>query len=180
MVNPQTYAALKQRVYTMRNGVVADSLRAGGCPYRLVFGLNLPQLTDIAADYGPSRELSDELARHSDLRENALLSILLFPAEGVTESDARTLLDRVRWSEDADLVCFRVLRHAPFAPALASELCAAPERLRRYTGLRLWLSQAAADPARALADARTELGRPDALTSLASMVAQEAEFHLGD
>ncbi len=180
MVEPKTYAALKQRVYVMRNGIVADSLRAGGCPYRLIFGLNLPQLTEIAAEYGPSRELSDELARHSDLRENSLMSILLFPPDDLTEPAARELLGRVRWSEDADLLCFRLLRRAPFAPALAAELCGSPDRLRRYTGLRLWLSRAADAPARALADARAELERTDALAALAGMVEEEAKFHLGE
>jgi len=180
MVEPQTYAALKQRVYAMRNGVVADSLRAGGCPYRLIFGLNLPQLTEIATQFGPSRELADELRRHPDLRENALLAILLFPPELLTEAEARAMLDEVRWTEDADLLCFKLLRRAPFAPRLAGELCASPDRLRRYTGLRLWLSQAAAAPDRALADARAELTRPDAIAALAVMVEQEAEFQLGE
>ncbi len=39
---------IKQRLYAMRNGVIADSLRNAGSPYRSIFGLNLPQLTEIA------------------------------------------------------------------------------------------------------------------------------------
>ena len=30
---------VKRRMFALRNGVVAEALRRGGCPYRIVFGL---------------------------------------------------------------------------------------------------------------------------------------------
>lgn len=176
MVSPDDFARLKQRVYVMRNGVVADTLRAGGCPYRLIFGLNLPQLREIAAEYGPDESLARELLAHPDLRENILMAMLLYPREALTVETAREWIGHVRWTEDADLLCFTLLRHADFAPAIASELCGGDDRLHRYTGLRLWLSQASKAPVQALADATAELAREDALVALASMVKDEADF----
>lgn len=91
MVSPDDFARLKQRIYVMRNGVVADTLRAGGCPYRLIFGLNLPQLREIAAEYGPDESLARELLTHPDLRENILMAMLLYPREALTVETARNL-----------------------------------------------------------------------------------------
>ena len=176
MVNPEQFAELKQRVYVMRNGVTADSLRAAGCPYRLIFGLNLPQLTEIAAQYGPSAELASELRRHPDLRENILLAPMLYPSELLTYDEASAWAEECRWTEDADILCFKLLRKTSFAARLAHDLCGRPDRLRRYTGLRLWMNIVAAHPAEARADAEAELTRPDSLTALPRMIIQEADF----
>ena len=40
---------VKRRMFALRNGVVAEALRRGGCPYRIIFGLTLPQLDEVAA-----------------------------------------------------------------------------------------------------------------------------------
>ena len=41
---------IKRRFFAMRNGIVADTIRKAGFDYRMIFGLNLPQLKDIAAE----------------------------------------------------------------------------------------------------------------------------------
>ncbi len=173
-----TFAQVKQQLYVMRNGIVADSLRSAGCPYRLIWGLNLPQLREIAAGIGHDRELALALRDNADLRESRLLSFLIFPPEDFTIDVARSWLSELNWSEDADLLCFALLKKAPFAAQIAAELCEADDRLRRYAGLRLWLAIASSAPQTALETARREAARPDALTSLASMLEAEATFHL--
>lgn len=171
---------LKRRLYAMRNGAVADTLRRSGCPYRLIFGVNLPQLGEIAAAFGPSEELAEALWRDTDLRESGLLAPMLYPVEKLTLERARTLAGAVRWSEDADILCFKLLRHADFAPQLAAELSAAAEPLSRYAGLRLWFNLVARYPSEALAAARAELGRPQPIAQLAAMLAEEAELLGGE
>lgn len=176
MVTPESYARLKQRVYVMRNGVMADSLRVAGCPYRLIFGLNIPQLAEIAAEHGPDAEMAGELRRHSDLRENFLLSTMLFPPSELTYEQALEWASEVRWAEDADILTFKLLRHTPFGARLAGELSSSSDRLTRYTGLTLWLKVLRDDIAGAKAAAEAELKRPDALTVLAERIIDEAEF----
>ena len=39
---------IKSRFMAMRNGIVADALRKGGMPHKVIFGLNVPQLSEIA------------------------------------------------------------------------------------------------------------------------------------
>lgn len=171
---------LKRSLYAMRNGVVADSLRKAGCPHRIVFGLNLPQLNEIASQYGPDEALAEELWKDTALRESALLAPMLYPLDKLTFDHAWRLAVGTMWHEDADILCFKLLRHAPFASELAEKLAACDQsRMCRYTGLRLYFSLVSREPRKALAAAQAELQRPDALTALASMLAEEAGFILG-
>lgn len=178
---------LKRSLFAMRNGVIADSLRKAGCPHRIVFGVNLPQLNDIAAQYGPSEELAEALWADTALRESALLAPMLYPKEKLSIEKARELCARVMWHEDADILCFKLLRDREFAPQLAKELVGCEvSRMARYTGLRLYLSMLAVMPPakakdsaltkEALVAADTELGRPDTISTLASMLREEASF----
>lgn len=180
---------LKRSLFAMRNGVVADTLRKAGCPHRIVFGLNLPQLTNIAKEYGPSEELAEALWSDTALRESALLAPMLYPREKLTIEKARKLCHSVMWYEDADILCFKLLRDTEFAPRLAAELAACEvSRMVRYTGLRLYMTmlsiispdRAADTPfvREAFEAACVELGRPDSLSSLASMIKEEAKFLL--
>lgn len=173
---------LKRRLFAMRNGVVADTLRRAGCPHRIIFGLNLPQLTEIAAEIEPSEELSEQLRADTALRESALLAPMLYPIDRLTYEKAREMALTAVWHEDADILCFKLLRNAPFAARLADELCKAPDEapLARYTGLRLFFNIVSKYPADALAAARAELARPQPISTLAAMLAEEAEFLLGE
>lgn len=170
---------LRQEIYVMRNGILADSLRQSGCPYRLIFGLNLPQLTEIATRTGRRADLAMELWRDTSLREAALMAPMLYPPEELTMEFARERAAAVRWTEDADILCFKLLRHAPFAAQLAEELCDADAALSRYTGLRLLFCTVGQYPAKALKAAERELARSEPLSTLAAMLRQEAEFLLG-
>jgi len=182
-----TMQQLKRSLFALRNGVIADSLRKAGCPHRIVFGLNLPQLNEIAAQYGPSEELAEALWKDTALRESALLAPMLYPKEQLTLEKARKLCATVQWHEDADILVFKLLRDADFAPLLARELVACEvSRMSRYTGLRLYLSMLSVmcpDKAKdalltreALDAANAELERPDAISTLASMLREEASF----
>ena len=169
---------LKRTLFAMRNGVVADTLRKAGCPHRIVFGLNLPQLNEIAASMTPSADLAERLRADVNLRESALLAPMLYPVAELTYEKARQWALTTMWHEDADILCFKLLRHTPFAGRLAAELCAAPDSapLARYTGLRLYFNLVSKFPADALGAARSELQRPQPLSTLASMLAEEAAF----
>ncbi len=52
---------IKRRFFAMRNGIIADVLRRGGSPFRIIFGLNLPQIVEIAAENEASADLARRL-----------------------------------------------------------------------------------------------------------------------
>lgn len=172
--------ALRQRLYLLKNGVVADALRAGGCPYRMIWGLNLPQLNEVAATVPHSESLAEEMWADSTLREAHLMGPLLYPGVPADIETARRWTAGVRWPEDADILCFKLLKKTPYAAALAQELSLSEEPLSRYTALRLYFNIVSSCPREALEAADRESRRPDGITSLAAMLAEEARFELGE
>lgn len=142
--------AIKRRFFAMRNGVVADVLRRAGSPYRVIFGLNLPQIVDIASSTGPSRELAEALWANNTTRESVLAAPMLMPRDAFTIEDARRWSETVPDREAADYLCHRLLRHMPYAMSLADELSLAGG-IKRYTGVRLAVNLVYAHPAEAMA-----------------------------
>ena len=75
---------VKRRMFAMRNGIIADSLRKAGSPFRMIFGLNLPQLDEIAADTGKDEELALMLFADRNNRESSLLAPMIMPEQCMT------------------------------------------------------------------------------------------------
>ncbi len=168
---------VKRNFFAMRNGVIADTLRKAGAPFRIIFGLNLPQLVDIARQTGASRDLAEALWANTTTRESMLLAPMLADANSFSKEDALRWIKSIPTEEVADILCHRLLRKAPWAWSLAEDLVTTPELApyARYTGLRLAFNLVGSDPERAarLASLCTD-------TPLARSLAEEAEFLLGN
>lgn len=119
---------------TYRNGIIADALRKAGMTYDIIFGLQLPQLAGIARDIEPSMDLAMQLWNDRKIRESRLLACYLFPAKEMTESMALELAESVQTKEEADILCFRLLRRLPFAETLSLKLTASEDALVSYCG----------------------------------------------
>lgn len=173
---------VKRRLYAMRNGIVADTLRRGGHPCRMIFGLNLPQIAEVAAETGPSKALALELWADRRTRESLLLAPMLYPAGEMTRETALEWMSQVPAAEVGDILCHRLLRRLPFARELAREAygVAGGDAMTRYTALRLMrniLDRANAAEIRPLAQAEFERG--EALTrALCLNILDEISFLL--
>ena len=167
----------KRMLYAMRNGIVADALRKGGCPRINIYGVNLPQLNEIAEEIGSNRDLALQMWEDGSLREFILLATMIYPPEQLEINEAKRLAHSVLWEEEADILCFKLLRKTAYASELAAELCSSDNQLVRYTGLRLWFNIVGQYPSEALAAAREELKRTNPV-GLATSLAEEATFYL--
>lgn len=118
-----------------RNGIVADTLRKAGMNYEIIFGLQIPQLSQIAKQVD-NPELAEELWQDKKVRESRLLACYIFAPETVDEEMALRLSSDVQTREEADILCFRLLRRLPYAESLAgkieSEASAAGNALQAY------------------------------------------------
>ncbi|MDE5919224.1 MAG: DNA alkylation repair protein [Duncaniella sp.] len=128
---------VKRRFFAMRNGIVADTLRRTMPEYKMVFGLNIPQIADIARETGISRALAEELWADRRTRESMLMAPMIFPIEELDAPTAGRMMDEVVTPEVADILCHRLLRHHPDARRLAMERVASPDDLVRYTAFSL-------------------------------------------
>lgn len=133
--------AVKRHFFAMRNGIIADTLRQAGSPFRFIFGLNIPQLAETAEMTGKNRDLAEELWANSTTRESMLLAPMLMPADSFSMDDALRWTSAIPAPEIADVLCHRLLRHLSYAPELAEELTSDPtDDMRCYTAGRLALN----------------------------------------
>lgn len=121
----------------MRNGAVADSLRRQGAPYRIIFGLNLPQIVEIARDFGPDAELALELRANVTTRESMLIAPMLFPVENLTPDLAVEWLLDAPTTEVIDIACLKLLKHVADADTVIRRLADSSTPLHRYAAIRL-------------------------------------------
>lgn len=116
-----------------RNGAVADALRQAGVDcYRIIFGLNVPQISNIAQQCEPSMELAEWLWADNGVRESRLLASYLFPKENIGENYACRLICELQTTEEADMLCFRLLKYLDFAPQLVEKYNNSKVQLERY------------------------------------------------
>ncbi|MDE5567497.1 MAG: hypothetical protein K2J12_03550 [Muribaculaceae bacterium] len=128
---------VKRNFFAMRNGVIADTLRRSGSPFRIIFGLNLPQISEIALKSPHSREMAESLWANKTTRESMLIAPMLVKQEDFTIDDARRWIADIPAEEVADVLCLKLLKHLGYAASLADELAGSSDRMARYTGLRL-------------------------------------------
>lgn len=134
MENPTPLQAIKHDFMAYRNGIVADALRKGGMPYGVIFGLQLPQLSEIARQHTKSVELARQLWNDRNVRESRLLAAWLYPVEELTLDQAIEMAENLLTREEADILAFRLLRNCSFAPELAGRLSASADQLTAYAG----------------------------------------------
>lgn len=132
--------AVKRRFFALRNGILADTLRKAGSPYRFIFGLNLPQLMDLAGEIGKDNELADQLHANGTTRCSRLLAPMVHHRNSLDPEKASQWLNDVLSHEEADVLCNQLIRHQPYAMELVEPLLTSELELPQYTGLRLLAS----------------------------------------
>lgn len=141
---------VKRRLFAMRNGDLAQQMTDLGAKYRINFGLNLPQISEIARDFLPGgveretlpddidmADFSRRLRDNVSTRESMLIAPMLFPVEQLTEAEALAWARSVANPEIADVLCLKLLRNYVEASRLVEVLIEDELDLSRYVALRL-------------------------------------------
>ncbi len=168
--------AVKRRFFAMRNGVVADTLRKGGSSFKIIFGLNLPQIADIAKETGTDTALGRKLWENRTTRESRLLAPMIMSPSEFTSDEIMAMCSDIDDIELADVFCHRFLRHYPTALSIARRLSSSDRTLDRYIALRLMFNLLDRYPAQAKELAENEAEFGDRLTrNLALRLLSELE-----
>lgn len=158
----------------MRNGIVADTIRRGGLQYKMIFGLNLPQIVEIAESLTPSRALAEELWADVRTRESRLLAPMVYPRAELTQDRAAGMLREAQTTEVADILCHRLLRHLSYAMDLAADAATSDNEMHRYGAFRLMFNLLYTRPAEIRPFAEAELAADCPMTrSLCRNMIQE-------
>lgn len=172
---------IKRRFFALRNGIIADTMRRGGLPYKMVFGLNLPQIAEVAEGLQPSKELAEKLWADRRTRESMLLAPMLYPREELGRERAAEMLREASTCEVADILCHRLLRHLPFAIDLAMEAATDSDEMVRYGAFRLMFNLVYTYPSEIRPFAEAELAADCKLTArLCSSMLDEIRFMAGE
>lgn len=132
-------SGIKRNFFAMRNGILADALRKGGIPHKMIFGLQIPQIAEMARAIGRNPELAETLWSDREVRESRILATYLFgySPEEISIDRAIELASDTRTSEEADMLAFRLFRNLGFAPELL-------ERMRCESSVPEWAAVALA------------------------------------
>lgn len=172
---------VKRKFFALRNGIVADTLRKGGSAHRIIFGLTLPQIKEIADATGTDSALAKVLWDNDSTRESRLLAPMIMASADFPPEEARRWIGSIRDIEEADILCHRLLRRLDYAESLIDENISSDSALTRYTALRLMFNLLVGHERKALQLALAEKERNDSLTlPIAVALESEARFMLGE
>ena len=132
----ETVRQIKAQLRLFMNGVLSQSLREKGLKYRLIFGVELPRLKEIAAGYEQSHDLAQALWKE-DIRECKILAAYLQPTDTFDPGLADFWMEGVHNTELADYLCMVLFRRLPYASQKAFQWIASDNRMEAYTGFRL-------------------------------------------
>ena len=128
--------AIKSELRLYMNGPLAQSLRERGLRYKLIFGVELPRLKEIAARYTPDHDLAQALWKE-DIRECRILAGYLQPADTFLPELADIWLEAMHDTEIIDYTCMNLFRRLPYARTKAFQWIASDDVLTQYAGFRL-------------------------------------------
>lgn len=127
---------IKEELRLYMNGALSQSLRERGIRYKLVFGVELPRLKEIASRYEKNHELAQALWKE-DIRECRILAGLLQPVETFYPEICDIWMEDMRNTELADFTCMNLFRNLPYASEKAFQWMASEDELTAYCGFRL-------------------------------------------
>lgn len=133
----ESFRNIKQQFFIYRNGIVADKLREAGDTHKIIFGLNLPQITDIAKRQQQSATLAQSLWDNGSTRESRLIAPMLYPQNEFTADIADRWINEVPTTEVADILCHKLLRYMDFAEDLVFKYADSERVMMQYISLRL-------------------------------------------
>ncbi len=132
-----TISLIRKEFFALRNGLIADTLRKGGLEQKYIFGLQLPQLKEIASRHRSSSDeeaanMARELWEDRECRESRLLACHLMPHSLISKEEAAEWAKDIKSREEADILAFRLLRYLPFATELADAMSNSDSELQKY------------------------------------------------
>lgn len=118
------------------NGIVATSMREKGLTYRMIFGVDIPTIKQIAGRYESGTTLA-EVLWNEDVREMKILATMLYPSVFLTKATAERWVRGITNQEMREQVCKNLFQEVDFADELVKDWTKNEDEAIRTTGY--WL-----------------------------------------
>lgn len=131
-----TLKQIKRSFHTRMNGVASQSMRQKGLDYKVNWGVALPHLREMAAEYQPSYSLAVELWKEN-IRECKILATMLMPPAEMPELLVELWMEQTKSQEIAEMAVFNLYQHLDYAPQMAFRWIASDDSIRQLSGYQL-------------------------------------------
>ena len=101
---------IKRSLRGVMNGPVSASMRDKGLAYKVIFGVELPRLQQMAADLPHTYELAAALWKEN-IRECRLLAGMLMPTERMDADLATLWVEQMQYVEEAESTVLHLFSH---------------------------------------------------------------------
>ena len=99
---------IKKELRASMNGILSARMREAGMPFKLIFGVELPRLQSIAAEFSQDADLAQRLWKQN-IRETRLLAIMLMPADAFTAETSNIWAEEMLTAEEAQVMAMMLL-----------------------------------------------------------------------
>lgn len=124
---------IKRRFRLMMNGMASQSMREKGLGYSINWGISLPVLKTLAAEYGKDYDLAIELWKEN-IRECKILATLIMPTADMLPDLACLWISQIPNQEIAEMASFNLFQHIDGAKDLAFKWLASESEIEQMCG----------------------------------------------
>lgn len=169
MTIEETIRDIKKELRASMNGILSAKMREVGMPYKLVFGVELPRLMDIAREFTPNHQLAQQLW-NENIRECKILATMLMPIDHFYPEVADIWVEETPAAEIAQIAVMQLFIRLPYAAEKAFEWIATNKdttQLYGYLIIARLLAQGAQFNERSIEELRDQISATSPQASLA-------------
>ena len=132
----KTIQDIKLELRANMNGVVSSQMREAGLQYHVNFGIELPRLQQIAAEFASNHEVAQQLW-HENVRESKILAGIMMPVDHFDRQLAEVWAEQIPNAEIAQMTVMNLFARLPFAVEMAFEWIASSDEMHQLCGFLL-------------------------------------------
>ena len=127
---------IRRKIMLSMNGIVSEQMTRSGIVYKKNYGVSIPRIKEIAANYDPNHDLAQGLWL-LQIRETMIMATLLEPIENFTQKIAHEWISQFDQIEIVEQVNMNLFCKLSFADKLCLELIQSDKLWNQVTGFIL-------------------------------------------
>lgn len=128
--------AIKRSFFLRMDGTASRSMREKGLDYKINWGVSIPDLRQMATQYGKDYALAIALWKE-DIRECKILATMIMPPEEMLPEIVELWMEQTPSQEIAEMAAFNLYQHLDYAPVMAFQWIAGDNEMKQICGYNL-------------------------------------------
>ena len=128
--------AIKRSFFLRMDGTASRSMREKGLDYKINWGVSIPDLCQMASQYGKDYALAIALWKE-DIRECKILATMIMPPEEMLPEIVELWMEQTPSQEIAEMAAFNLYQHLDYAPVMAFQWIAGDNEMEQICGYNL-------------------------------------------